>query len=234
MLFRSVGKTLEYGNMDGDLRLLTIVGIVGNARNDSLEIAPKPTVYVNYRQRPAQGGSLFNAVIRTAASPNSIITPAREIIRDVDPDLAPKFSSFDQVFSTSIANRSFNLNLVLAFAVTALLLAVAGTYGVMAYNVTRRTREIGVRMAIGAAGSDILRLILGQGAWTTAIGLVIGLLGSLALTRSMQSFLFEISPSDPLTLAAVAVLLGAVALLAYYIPARRATRVDPLVALRYE
>jgi predicted permease len=229
----SIGKTIEFGNMDGDLRLLTVVGIVGNARNRSLEVAPKPTIYVNYRQRP-QRADTFVTVLRTVKPPASIIPAAREIIRQIDPDVAPNFSSFAQVFSSSLAARSFNLNLVLAFAGTALLLAVAGTYGVMAYNVTRRTREIGVRMAIGAAAGDVLRLILRQGSWTTAIGIAIGLAGSLVLTRTFQSLLFEVNPNDPVTLAAVALLLGGVAMLASYLPARRAMRVDPIVALRYE
>jgi putative ABC transport system permease protein len=115
-----------------------------------------------------------------------------------------------------------------------LLLAGAGIYGVMAYMVTRRTREIGVRMALGAAAGDVLKLVIGQGLWTTAVGVVIGVAGSLALTRTMQSLLFGVSATDPLTLVEVVILLAAVSCLASWIPARRATKVDPLVALRYE
>ncbi|OLC83011.1 MAG: hypothetical protein AUH66_03660, partial [Acidobacteria bacterium 13_1_40CM_4_57_6] len=215
-----LGKTIEFGNMDGDLRLLTIVGIVGDARNHSLEAPPSPTVYVNYRQRPQ--------------SADRVIPPAREIVRSVDPDVPPQFRTFAQVFTSSLALRRFNLTLVLAFGGTALLLAVAGIYGVMAYSVARRTREIGVRMALGAARGDVLRLVLGQGMWTTGIGVAIGIAGSLALTRTMESLLFGVSPTDAVTLAGVALLLAGVSMLACWIPSRRAMRVDPIVALRYE
>jgi putative ABC transport system permease protein len=124
--------------------------------------------------------------------------------------------------------------LLAAFAGTALLLAAAGIYGVMAYLVTRRTREIGVRMALGAVAGDVLRLVIGQGMWTTIIGMAIGIGGSFALTRTMQSLLFGVSTTDPLTLLGVVVLLAVVSFLACWIPARKATKVDPLVALRYE
>jgi len=228
-----LGKTIEFGNMDGDLRLLTIVGIVGDVRNHSLEAPPSPTVYVNYRQRP-QSSDLFTIVMRTSLPPEGVIPAAREIVRGVDPGVPPQFRTFAQVFSSSLAARRFNLTLVLAFAGAALLLAVAGVYGVMAYSVTRRTREIGVRIALGAARGDVLRLVLGQGMWTTAIGVSIGMAGSFALTRTARSLLFGVSPTDAVTLAGVSLLLAGVSMLACWIPTRRAMRVDPIVALRYE
>src|SRR3989441_7059346 len=228
-----LGKTIEFGNMDGDLRLLTIVGVVGDARNSSLETLPSPTVYVNYRQRP-QSTDRFAVVIRTALPPSSVVSASREIVREIDPDVPARFGTFAQVFSSSLSARQFNLTLLVAFAATALLLAVAGIYGVMAYTVARRTREIGVRMALGAAASDVLRLILGQGLWTTGIGMAIGVAGSFALSRTMHSLLFEVSAADPITLVWSALLLATVSLLACWIPARRAMRVDPMVALRYE
>jgi predicted permease len=228
-----LGKTIEFGNMDGDLRLLTIVGVVGDARNSSLETLPSPTVYVNYRQRP-QSTDRFAVVIRTALPPSSVVSASREIVREIDPDVPARFGTFAQVFSSSLSARQFNLTLLVAFAATALLLAVAGIYGVMAYTVAHRTREIGVRMALGAAASDVLRLILGQGLWTTVIGMAIGVAGSFALSRTMHSLLFEVSAADPITLVWSALLLATVSLLACWIPARRAMRVDPMVALRYE
>ena len=226
-----IGHTIEFGNMDGDPRLLTIVGIVGEVRYYGLDRPPRPTVYVDLFQRPR---SAMTLTMLTDADTQTVASSARQILRDLDPEIPTKFRTFSEVYSASLGSRRFNLVLIGFFGVTALVLAVAGTYGVMAYNVSRRTREIGVRMAMGAAAPDVLRLILSQGAWTTAIGIVIGLAGALILTRTMQSLLFGVSPNDPLTLAGVAVLLAAVALLACYIPARRAMRVDPITALRYE
>ena len=138
------------------------------------------------------------------------------------------------MFSESLNSRRFNLLLVGVFALAALLLAIAGVFGVLAYAVAQRTREIGVRIALGATRGDILKMVLGQGLITVSIGLVIGVAGSLLLTRTMRSMLFGVSPNDPLTLACIALLLMFIAMLASYIPARRATRVDPMIALRYE
>jgi putative ABC transport system permease protein len=228
-----LGKTIEFGNMDGDLRLLTIVGVVGDARNNSLETLPSPTVYVNYRQRP-QGTDRFAVVIRTAHPPSAVISASRQIVREIDPDVPARFGTFAQVFSSSLAARQFQLTLLVAFAAAALLLAVAGIYGVMAYTVARRTREIGVRVALGAAAGDVFRLVLGQGLWTTGIGVAIGVAGSFALSRTIHSLLFEVNAADPLTLMGGALFLAGVSILACWIPARRAMRVDPMVALRYE
>jgi putative ABC transport system permease protein len=228
-----IGRTIEFGNMDGDPRPLTVVGVVGNIRAESLEADPQPTIYVSYRQRP-QATYRFTAVIRTASNPAPIISSAREIVRRLDPNVPPEFGTFVGIVSASLQARRFNLILVGFFAAAALLLAVVGLYGVMAYAVTRRTREIGVRIALGATPAKILSLVLKQGARVTAVGVVIGVLGSFLLTRAIRSLLFGLSPTDPLTFVGVAILLVLVALLACFIPARRAAKVDPVVVLRYE
>jgi predicted permease len=228
-----LGRTLEFGNMDGDMRLLTVVGIVGDVHARSLEKPLDPIVYVDYRQR-LRGGRDFTVVMRAALPANVLLANARRVVRDLAPDVAPRFQSFEDVFSASLSTRRFNLTLIGVFAATALLLAAVGIYGVMAYWVARRTREFGVRMALGARPRNVLKLVLSHSLRTLAIGMVIGLIGAFALTRTMQSLLFEVTAADPLTFAGVALMLGAVALLACYIPARRATKVDPMVALRYE
>ncbi|MFL6385902.1 MAG: ABC transporter permease [Terriglobales bacterium] len=228
-----LGRSIEFGNIDGDLRLLTVIGVVGDVREASLEKPPRPTIYVNYRQRP-QATYQFSAVVRTAGDPASVIASARKIVRDLDPDVPPSTSSFTAIFAASTGGRRFNLVLFGIFAGTALLLAVAGIYGVLAYSVARRTREMGVRMALGASAGNVMRLVLGQAAVTTGIGVLLGVVGSFILMRFLQSMLYQINAADPMTFAGVALLLIGVALLAAYLPARRATKVDPIVALRYE
>jgi predicted permease len=228
-----IGKAIEFGNMDGDLRLLTIVGIVGDIRNTKLEQPPTPTVYVNYRQRPQKAAD-FYVFARTTSTPASVFSAAREIVHALAPDSPPRFTTVSQVFSDSLSTQHFNLILIGAFAGTALLLAMAGIYGVMAYTVEQRTREFGVRMALGAQPGQVLNLVLRQGIITIGIGVAAGIFGAIALTRTMQSMLYHTSATDPITFAGVAVLLTFIALLASYLPARRATRVDPVIALRYE
>jgi putative ABC transport system permease protein len=228
-----LGQRFEFGNMDGDLRPLTIVGVVGDVRGDSLEAPPSPTVYVDYRQRP-QATYRFSVVLRTNADPAVVISSARKIIHALDPNLPPTFKTMSQVVSSSLQSRRFNLSLVAIFAGTALLLAMAGLYGVTAYAVSKRTGEFGIRIALGASVGSVLRLVLKQGIVTALVGVAIGLTGAFALTRVLGSLLFDLSTTDPTTFTAVVLLLVSVALLACYIPARRAAKVDPMVALRYE
>src|SRR5271157_575792 len=228
-----LGQTLEFGNMDGDTRLLTVVGIVGDVHVENLEAKPPAIIYVDYQQRP-QAAWQFTVVVRSSLPPATLIPAARRILRDLAPEVPPSFSTFTKVFADSLKARCFNLTLVGVFASTALLLAMAGIYGVMAYSVAQRTREFGVRIALGAEVADVLRLVLRQGLAIVAVGVALGILGSFALTRIMATLLFGVSATDPLTFAGVTIALALVALAASYVPARRATKVDPMVALRYE
>jgi ABC-type antimicrobial peptide transport system permease subunit len=155
-------------------------------------------------------------------------------LQDLDPEIPANFKTFQQVYSASLGSRRFNLILIGFFGITALLLATAGVFGVMAYSVSRRTREFGVRIALGATSGNVLRMVLGQGLRTIVVGVVIGIAGSFALTKTVSSLLFGVTATDPVTFGGVTLLLVAVALLACYIPARRATKVDPMVALRSE
>jgi ABC-type antimicrobial peptide transport system permease subunit len=170
----------------------------------------------------------------TDADTPAVTTSARRILAELNPEIPPRFRTFRQIYAASLGSRRFNLLLIGTFGIVALLLATAGVFGVMAYSVSRRTREIGVRVALGARSRDVLTMILSQGMRTILIGVVIGLAGSLALTRTLSSLLFGVTATDPLTFLAVIGLLITAALLACYIPARRATKVDPMVALRYE
>jgi putative ABC transport system permease protein len=226
-----IGATVEFGNMDGDLRLLTIVGIVGDTREYGLEQPARPTMYVNLMQRPRFS---VTVVMRSSADPQAITTAARGVLREAAPDVPPRFRTFAQIYSASLGARHFNLTLVAVFAGTALALAVAGIYGVMTYSVTQRRKEIGVRVALGASPGQVFRIILGQGLITTAIGVTIGIIAALGLTRTMESLLFGVRPTDPVTFGAVIAVLAGVATLACYLPARRATDADPMEALRQE
>jgi len=226
-----IGHTIEFGNMDGDLHLLTIVGIVGDTHEYGLDAPPRPTVYVDLFQRPRAAITL---TMLSDADTQSVASAARGILRNLDPEIPARFRTFSQVYSASLGSRRFNVMLIGFFGITALLLATAGVFGVMAYSVSRRTREIGVRVALGAGPGDVLRMILGQGLRTIFIGVAIGIAGSLALTRAVESLLFGVTATDPLTFGGVTLLLVGAGLLACYIPARRAMRVDPIIALRYQ
>ena len=229
-----IGQIINFGNMDGNLKSLTIAGIVGDVRAEGLDRPPSPIIYVNYRQRGMHANSSPTILVRSAAPAGEIVAAARGIFHDLAPDIPVKFSTFAVEMGGWLADRRFLLLLVGLFAVAALALAAVGIYGVAAFSVTRRTQEIGIRMALGARRGNILRLVLGEGARMAALGVLIGIGASLAITRLISTLLFGISTTDPLTFVGVAVLLSAVALFASYIPARRAMRVDPIVALRYE
>ena len=226
-----IGHTIEFGNMDGDLRLLTIVGIVGDVHEYGLDAPPRPTVYVNLFQRPR---AAITVTMLSDVDTQWVSTAARGILHEINPEVPTRFRTFSQVYSASLGSRRFNVILIGFFGIVALVLATAGVFGVMAYSVSRRTREIGVRTALGAHSRDVLAMILGQGLRTILIGVAIGLAGSLALTHVVESLLFGVTATDPLTFVAVTLLLVAAALAACYIPAHRAAHIDPMVALRCE
>jgi putative ABC transport system permease protein len=228
-----IGKRIIFG-FDSRRTPWEIVGVVGDENVVGLDTARTPVVYFSYVQ---DGGMYLGLVVRTDVDPQSLIAPLRREMRAMEPDLAVFGEiSMERLIAGSPYTfiRRYPAMLIAAFAVFSLALASLGIHGVISYSVEQRTREIGIRMALGAGRGDILRLVIGQGIALTAAGIGIGLIAAFALTRLMASFLFGVSATDPVTFLAVALVLGAVALTACYIPARRATKVDPMVALRYE
>lgn len=217
-------------------RWLTVVGIVGDIRQDNLAAERLPMIYVPLRQE-SRGFFLWAMafVVRPRGEPAAIVDALRDQVRALDPELPVQRIEFlDRLLSESLAEPRFRTGLLLTFALLALLLALVGIYGVIAYEVARRTCEIGIRRALGAQTSDVLRLVVGRTAALVSIGLVGGLLGAVAITRVLASFLFGVQPIDVGTFFVVSLGLAVVAILASVVPARRAARVDPAVALRYE
>jgi len=229
-----VGKRIKAGIGNGYKQppMREIIGVVGDVKLHGLQAEVTPAVYVSVAQSPFDG---MNFVVRTEVDPASVITAARNEVAAVDKDL-PVFDvkTLDQYVSESVAAPHLISLLLGIFAGLALALAAVGLYGVIAYSVVQRTHEFGVRMALGAEREDVLKMVLRQGLVLTLAGVGIGLLGALALTRFLASLLFGVRPNDPATFAGVLLVMTAVALLASYTPARRATKVDPMVALRYE
>ena len=227
-----IGKRVRPGSFLSTSPWLNIIGIVGNVKSESLETQVVPHIYLSDFQSPSYSSVVY---ARTAADPGKIGDAIRREVQSVDPDV-PVFAvrSMEEVVARSMAERRFALEILGFFAFIALLLACIGIYGVMAYTFSQRTHEIGIRIALGAQRQHILRLALGEGMLLVAFGLAAGLFGALLLTQFLRSMLFAVKPTDPITFIAIAALLAAVALLACYIPAHRATRVDPLVALREE
>jgi putative ABC transport system permease protein len=236
-----VGKRMSFTIGNTPPSWLEILGVVGDVRQDGLDVRVKPTIYLPMLQAP--NGFAFLVVRATAgerrleaSSQVSALTAAvRGAIAAVDKD-QPIYTirTMNDIYGDAMAGRRFNMVILVAFGTLALLLAGIGIYGLIAYAVTNRVREIGVRIALGARPRQVLRLIIGQGLGLSLAGIAFGLGGALILTRFMSGLLFEVESGDPVTLGTVALVLASVALLASYIPARRAMRVDPTVALHSE
>ncbi len=211
---------------------LTIVGVVGDVKELSLMDEPQPEFYLPFRQNPS---ALMRLVIRSAAEPASLIPAIRHAVLAVDNNQpVTEIKSMRQWITESVFARRTNMFLLGLFASVALILAAVGIYGVMSYTVSQRTHEIGVRLALGAQSKDVLRLVVGQGMRLVLIGVLIGIAAASALMRLMSNWLYGVSATDPATFVVIALLLASIALLACYLPARRAIKVEPMVALRYE
>ncbi len=232
----AVGRRFKLGDPAEDTPWYTIVGVVGDVRQMGIDVAVKGEMYLPYGQvAPYDWYAPRDLVLRTNGDPMSVAGAVRQTIRSVDPDQpVSNVATMEEVLGREASQRRLGMILLTAFAVLALLLASLGIYGVLAYFVAQHRNEIGVRLALGATPARILLLVLQKGMKLTLLGVAIGLAASFALTRLMSSLLFGVKAVDPLTFAAVPVLLTVVAFLACWLPARRAAKVDPMVALRYE
>ncbi len=213
---------------------LTIAGIVGDVRQMGLRSEPLPEVYISYLQDP-YAWPFLSLLVRTTREPKKLASSIKSVVWSVDKDMPiMEISTMEEIRAASIAQPRVSALLLTIFAALALVLASVGIYGVMSHSVSQRTHEMGLRMALGARAADVLTLVVGRGMILALSGVALGLGGAFALTRLLAGFLWTVQPADPLTFAAVSLLLAGVALLACYVPARRATKVDPIAALRYE
>ena len=227
-----LGRRMMFGFPPDDSVSREIVGIVGDVRDAALSRKPGPMMYVPFAQAPLYGAEV---VVRSSLSASSVATGIREAVRSIDKNLpVTDIEPLNDALGKSISQERFRTFLLGSFSAIALVLAAVGIFGVMSYSASQRTREIGIRMALGAGRGEVLRLILGQGMKLALFGLGIGVVAALLLTRLMSSLLYSVSATDPVTIASVTIILLSVALTACYIPARRAMRVDPMVALRHE
>ncbi len=225
-----IGRRVSFGNA-AQSPWVTIIGIVGNIRHMGLEIDPRPEIYRPYGVNPLTGPWL---VVHTAGDPNAIAAALRSEIRSIENQMPLLINTIDELVDLSVAQRRFSMLILGIFAGVAMVLAIAGIYGVMSYTVSQRTHEIGLRMALGAETRQVESMVVREGLLLSSLGVAIGVAGAIAGTRAMSTMLFGITHTDPLTYLGVAAVLLAVALVASYFPARRASRVDPLVALRHE
>jgi putative ABC transport system permease protein len=232
----AVGKRFKIGDPNSDVPWLMIVGVVGDVRQMGMDQPVKAEMYVPHQQTTQSPWfAPRDLVIRASADPMSLVAAVRAEIWSVDPDQpVSNIRTMDEVLGEESAPRELSMTLLVVFAGLALLLAAIGIYGVLSYFVAQSTPEIGIRLAMGAQAGDVVGLVLRRGMTLTLVGVGIGLIASFLLTRLMSTLLYGVSASDPTTFGVIALLLTSVALLACYIPARRAARIDPMIALRSE
>ena len=228
-----LGKLIQFAGMDGDFRAFRVVGIVGDIQELGIGATPQPTFYADQRQRPRRANE-FHVVIQGGGDFAVLSAAAREVARDLDPQMPVAFKTLREVVSAWMAQREFVLVLLALFGVLALVLAATGVYGVVGYRAMRRTPEIGLRVALGARGSDVVRLLVREGAMFAVGGVAIGLTIAIVFRRVVASWLYGVGGADPTTFAAVAVVMIAVALAASWVPAYRASRTDAMEALRHD
>ena len=227
-----IGKRIKIGYFDSNSPWLTIVGITQDVKQGGLDRQSRREFFRPYNQA---AWPVMTIVVRTAANPAAILTPLKQALARIEPDRAVSgIRTMDEVIHDSLGSRRFPMLLLMAFSLVALTLAAVGISGVVSFSVSQRTREIGIRMALGARKGNVLRLVLNRSMGAAITGILFGLLGSFALTRFLAGLLFEVKPMDPIVLGTVAVLLAGVAFVACYLPARRAMNVDPMIALRCE
>lgn len=227
----AVGKRFRIGDPNNEP--VEVAGVVGDVRGVKLDRTPTITVYIPFWQRRSWGRDAL--AVRTAGDPVTLAPAIRSVIRGVDAEMAiPEFKTMRELVDDSVSQRRFQMNLVLLFAATAMMLACLGIYGVVSYAVARRTNELGIRMALGARAGDVGRMVVRQGMTPVGIGLAAGLVVSLALGKLLAGLLYGVGAVDWAVMGGVAITLGAVALAASYLPARRAAKIDPMTALRYE
>jgi predicted permease len=225
-----IGRFIQFGNMDGDLRGFRIVGIVSDVREVSPETVPGPLFYGYYKQRMA---TRFTVIVRTQMA-SALAPTVRQVIREADPELPLQLRTTEEAFDRALAGRRFSLTLIVVFSAAALILATLGIYGLITYLVAERTREIGIRLALGAESADVLRLVLGKGMVLAVGGILVGLAAAMGLTRFLEGMLFGVTATDPVALGAVMLVTLLAVLAASYAPARRAMRVTPVIAMRTE
>ncbi|HKP85675.1 MAG TPA: ABC transporter permease, partial [Blastocatellia bacterium] len=227
-----IGKRFKQGTLAGGNPWMEIVGVVGNVKYTGLEAKEEPAFYLPHQQNPIR---FMYLIVRGDSDPTALLPSIRSEVWSLDKDLpVARVRTMEQLLSESVAQPRFRTLLLAVFAGVALLLAAVGIYGVMSYSVTQRTHEMGIRMALGANPGDIVKMVVGQGLKLALVGAGAGLAGAYGATRLLESLLFDVSATDTMTFAVIPALLTGITLLASYIPARRATRIDPMVALRYE